>query len=97
VRGRVASWSFSQCSKIFIQSRFRELIYQRGIPLTPNPSPALGRGEPLLAAVLYQASSRKCHYNLQSSILRVHDQSAAHAGGGRLSLTRLARIKLRGR
>ena len=30
------------------RARFRGLIQRRGIPLTPGPSPALGRGEPIL-------------------------------------------------
>ena len=37
-----------ECSEMLIQ-KFRELIQQRAIPLTPSPSPALGRGEPMLA------------------------------------------------
>ena len=36
-------------------SEFRELIQQRGIPLTPGPSPTLGRGEPTFATCLRPA------------------------------------------
>ena len=51
VRGRAHTWRSSQCFKIRIQSRVSKLIYPRGIPLIPSPSPALGRGEPMLAIV----------------------------------------------
>ena len=33
-------------SKPSSSARFRMLIHSNGFPLTPNPSPALGRGEP---------------------------------------------------
>ena len=45
-----------------------ELIQQRSIRLTPSPSPALGRGEPMLATCqLYQTRSQTFHHDLKSS------------------------------
>jgi len=52
---------------------FRELIQQRSIPLTPGPSPALGRGEPILSTVGAEQSTHSCHYGLQCSIGTTRD------------------------
>ena len=38
---------------------FRESIQQRGSPLTPSPSPTLGRGEPMLATCSCLAPSSR--------------------------------------
>jgi len=54
VRGRVHSLGALSILRSS-SSEFRELIQQRGIPLTPGPSPTLGRGEPTFATCLRPA------------------------------------------
>ena len=67
VRGPAHNWSFSRF-RSSSRAKFRELIWRRGIPLTPCPSPALGRGEPMLTTVLYQNELAEVSLNLKSSI-----------------------------
>ena len=47
VRGRTWLDVLASVSRRPSRARFRELIQQTDIPLTPGPSPALGRGEPI--------------------------------------------------
>src|SRR5262245_23046867 len=47
---------------------FGEFIQLRGIPLTPSPSPALGRGEPTSIALRFRTKRAACHHNLQRSL-----------------------------
>src|SRR5512134_2235798 len=73
VRGRAWSCSPIEHFETLIPRRVWELIRHRGIPLTPSPSPALGRGVPnrsgLQVCGLENRFSETCfkrEYNLPS-------------------------------
>ena len=53
VRGRVDISALACVPRLSSRAEFRELVPPPGIPLTPSPSPTLGRGEPDLTCSRY--------------------------------------------
>ncbi len=65
-RGQHAVECFFQVCETLTQSWFRGPDSLLELPLTPNPSPTLGRGEPIIVSVCgMRLITQKCHYDLQ--------------------------------